>query len=56
MKHIIKNEITGKNQNLRGEILLISVMVMSSDKWGFIAHPIYYNLTLYLTTVGVRAL
>ena len=28
----------------------------SSDKWGFIAHPIYYNLTLYPTTVGVWAL
>ena len=25
----------------------------SSDKRGFIAHPIYYNLTLYPTTVGV---
>ena len=25
--------------------------VISSDKWGFIAHPIYY--TLYTTTVGV---
>ena len=25
----------------------------SSVKWGFIAHSIYYNLTLYLTTVGV---
>ena len=31
-------------------------VVESSDKWGFIVHPIYYNLTLYPTTVGVRAL
>ena len=28
-------------------------VVESSDKWGFIAHLIYYNLTLYPTTVGV---
>ena len=29
---------------------------MSNDKWGFIAHYIYYNLTLYPTTVGVWTL